>query len=75
MSTRTISVTEEAYECLRSRKKSDSDSFSQVIIRYFSKKRTLSDIMAEIAPDYELADAIESVVEENRKDQGKDIQI
>jgi len=38
MSTKTISITEEAYECLRSLKDSQSDSFSQIIIKYFPKK-------------------------------------
>lgn len=66
MSTKTISITEEAYECLRSLKDSQSDSFSQVIIKYIPKKRSLSEIFADMDPDGEFADAILSVVREGR---------
>jgi predicted CopG family antitoxin len=59
MPTRTISISEEAYEKLKSLKTSEKDSFSDVILRYYPKKRKLSEVPAEIAPNPELADAIE----------------
>ena len=73
MSTKTISITDEAYECLRSLKNSDKESFSQIIIRHVPKKRSLSEIFADIDPDNEFADAIDSVIKERRENQAKDI--
>ena len=59
MPTRTISISEEAYEKLKSLKTSKKDSFSDVILKYYPKKRKLSEVLAEIGPNPELADAIE----------------
>lgn len=59
MPTRTISISEEAYEKLKNLKSSEKDSFSDVILRYYPKKRKLSEVLAEIGPNPELADAIE----------------
>jgi predicted CopG family antitoxin len=42
MSTRTISITDEAYLKLKSLKASEKESFSDVILRYYpSRKKTL----------------------------------
>ena len=49
MSTKTISITEDAYERLRSLKDSDKMSFSEVILKYYPKKGRLSETLAEIA--------------------------
>jgi len=73
MSTKTISITEEAYDCLRSLKSSDAESFSQIIIKFFPKRRTLSEIFADLDPDNEFADAVESIVQERRNDTRKNI--
>jgi predicted CopG family antitoxin len=59
MSTKTITITEEAYERLRSRK-GENQSFSDVIIQHFPAKRKLSEILAEIGRDDELAERIEA---------------
>lgn len=59
MATRTISITDEAYEKLKSLKTSEKDSFSDVILKYYPRKRKLSEILAEIGPNPELADLIE----------------
>lgn len=75
MSTKTISISEEAYECLHSLKSPEANSFSQIIIKYFPKKRSLSEIFADIDPDNEFADAIESVVQEGRADKGEEIRL
>lgn len=66
MPTRTISISEEAYEKLKSLKSSEKDSFSDVILRYYPKKRKLSEVLAEIGPNPELADAIEKASREMR---------
>jgi len=59
MPTRTISISDEAYEKLKSLKTSEKDSFSDVIIKYYPKKRKLSEVLAEIGSNPKLADAIE----------------
>ncbi len=59
MPTRTISISEEAYEKLKSLKTSEKDSFSDVILKFYPKKRKLSDVLAEIGSNPELANAIE----------------
>lgn len=66
MPTRTISISEEAYEKLKSLKSSEKDSFSDVILRYYPKKRKLSEVLAGIGPNPELADAIEKASREMR---------
>jgi predicted CopG family antitoxin len=66
MSTKTITKTEEAYNRLKSRKK-ENQSFSEVIIENFPSKRKLSEILAEIGQDNELADKIEAASSEMRQ--------
>lgn len=75
MSTKTISITEEAYECLRSLKTSENESFSKIIIKHFPKKKTLSEIFSDLDPDNEFADSIEAVIEESRAENPKEINI
>jgi predicted CopG family antitoxin len=58
MSTKTITITEEAYDRLKSRK-SENQSFSEVIIQNFPAKRKLSEILDEIGQDDDLADRID----------------
>lgn len=52
MSTKTITITEEAYERLKNRK-SENQSFSEVIRHNFPAKRRFSEILAEIGKDDE----------------------
>jgi predicted CopG family antitoxin len=59
MPTRTISITEEAYSRLKALKSSKKESFSDVIVKYYPKKRKLSEIIAAIGPSTDLADSIE----------------
>jgi predicted CopG family antitoxin len=59
MSTKTITITKEAYERLKSRK-SENQSFSEVILQNFPSKRMFSEILAEIGKDDELAHRIEA---------------
>jgi predicted CopG family antitoxin len=67
MATKTISITEEAYERLRSLKKNDNASFSDVILEHYPKKKKLSEVLMEIGSNPELADSIENVSREMRK--------
>jgi len=69
MSTKTISITEEAYERLKALKKDDKTSFSDVIVHYYPVKRKLSDVLAELGDCSELADNVETVSREMRKGQ------
>ncbi len=67
MSTRTISITDEAYERLKALKKDERTSFSEVIVKYYPVKRKLSDVLAEIGESTDLADSVEKVSKEMRK--------
>ncbi len=66
MPTRTISITEDAYQRLKSLKSSKKESFSDVILKYYPAKRKLSDVLAEIGVDTELADSIEAASQRMR---------
>ena len=63
MATKTISITDEAYGILKSRK-NDSDSFSDIIVKLAGKKKLASfyGILSEKS-----ADTLERSVLENRK--------
>lgn len=67
MATKTISITEEAYERLRSLKKDEKTSFSDVIVKHYPGKRKLSEVLKEIGANPELADSIERASKEMRK--------
>ena len=67
MSTKTISITEEAYERLKNLKKDEKTSFSDVIVKYYPVKRRLSDVLADLGDCTELADSVEKVSKEMRK--------
>ncbi len=67
MATKTISITEEAYERLRSLKKDEKTSFSDVIVKHYPGKRKLSEVLKEIGANPELADSIERASTEMRK--------
>ena len=71
MSTRTITITEEAYERLKSRK-GKNQSFSEVIVQNLPAKRKLSEILDEIGRDDALADRVETASKEMRHSCKKD---
>ena len=73
MATKTISITEEAYERLRNLKKNDKASFSDVILEHYPKKKKLSEVLREIGANPELADSIERVSREMRKAKLRDV--
>ena len=73
MATKTISITEEAYERLRNLKKDDKVSFSDVIVKYYPVKRKLSDVLAELGDCSELADRVEKVSREMRKSRMREV--
>ncbi len=74
MSTKTITITEEAYERLKSRK-GENQSFSEVILQNFPAKRKLSEILAEIGKDDELADRIDAASREMRQSKMRDVEV
>ena len=63
MATKTISITEEAYERLANQKR-ENESFSMVINRKF-KKYNLLDMAGALSK--ESAEALEKAIKENRK--------
>lgn len=71
MSTKTITITEEAYERLKSRK-GKNQSFLEVIVQNFPAKRKLSQILDEIGRDEALADRVETASREMRHSRMRD---
>jgi len=67
MGTKTISISDDAYDRLKRLKGSSNMSFSEVIIKYTPAKKKLSEIIMEIGPNPELAGAIEKASREMRK--------
>ena len=74
MSTKSITITEEAYERLKSRR-GENQSFSEVILQNFPAKRKLSEILAEIGKDDELADRIDAASKEMRRSKMRDVEV
>ena len=74
MSTKSITITEEAYERLKSRK-GENQSFSEVILQNFPAKRKLSEILAEIGKDEELADRIAAASKQMRQSKMRDVEV
>ncbi len=56
---RTISISDEAYEALKSLKESGRMSFSEVILKYYPRCRALSEVLESITPKENLAASIE----------------
>lgn len=75
MATRTISITEEAYERLKNLKKSEKMSFSEVILEHYPKRRKLSEVLAEIGDSTELAESIEKASKELRKARSREVRV
>ena len=73
MSTKTISITEEAYDRLRALKKDEKTSFSEVIVKYYPVKRNLSEVLAELGDCTDLTNNIESVSREMRKGRMREV--
>ncbi len=71
MSTKTITITEETYERLKSRK-GENQSFSEVIVQNLPAKRKLSQMLEEIGRDDALADRVESASREMRRSRMRD---
>lgn len=75
MATRTISITEEAYERLKNLKKNEKVSFSDVIIEHYPKRRKLAEVLNEIGDCSELAESIEKVSKELRKARFREVKV
>jgi len=73
MATKTISITEEAYNKLKMLKNNETTSFSEVIVKYYPVRRKLSDVLAELGDSADLADTIEKVSREMRKGRMREV--
>ena len=73
MATKTISITEEAYDRLKMLKNDETTSFSEVIVKYYPVRRKLSDVLAELGDSADLADTIEKVSREMRKGRMREV--
>jgi predicted CopG family antitoxin len=67
LATKTISITEEAYDRLKMLKNDETTSFSEVIVKYYPVRRKLSEVLAELGDSADLADTLEKVSREMRK--------
>ncbi len=74
MATKDIATTEESYKRLRSRK-GENQSFSDVILQNFPAKRNLSQVLAEIGRDDDLADRIEAASKEMRQSKMHNVEL
>src|SRR4030067_2415134 len=70
MSTKTITITLEAYKRLRS-KKASNESFTDIILKLTRKKDTLAYIRS-MKPSIELADNIEKAMRKTRKEKRRE---
>ena len=75
MATKTISITEEAYERLKALKKDEKTSFSDVIVQYYPVRRKLSDVLADIGDCTDLAGSVEEVSRNMRKSRMRNVKI
>lgn len=75
MATKTISITEEAYERLRMLKKDEKTSFSDVIVQYYPVRRKLADVLAGLGDCSDLAGSVEKVSGTMRKSRMKTVKI
>lgn len=66
MGTRTIRISDDAYERLSRLKGGTTMSFSEVILRFTPPEKKLSEILKEPGPNQELADSIERASREMR---------
>jgi len=73
MATKTISITEEAYERLRALKRDEKTSFSEVIVKYYPVKRKLSDVLDELGDCTSLADSVETISRGMRKSKLREV--
>ena len=67
MGTRTISISDDAYERLSQLKLGTKMSFSDVILKFTPPRKKLSEILQELGPNRELADSIERASRDMRK--------
>ena len=74
MATKTITISEEACERLLSRK-GENQSFSDFILQQIPAKRNLSQILAEIDRNDDLADRIEAASREMRRSKMRDFEL
>jgi len=73
MATKTISITEEAYDRLLSEKERD-ESFTNIILKLTGRKDLLRYIRS-LKPDENLANSIEEAMTETRKHKLRDVRL
>ncbi|MBU2617762.1 MAG: antitoxin VapB family protein [Euryarchaeota archaeon] len=73
MATKTISITEEAYDRLLSEKERD-ESFTNIILKLTGRKDLLRYIRS-LKPDENLANSIEEAMTETRKHKLRDVHL
>lgn len=74
MPTRTISISEVAYERLKALKR-DKESFSDVILRYFPARKKLTAVLKEIGANPELAEFIREASDRMRHGRMREVEL
>ena len=74
MPTRTISISEVAYERLKALKR-DKESFSDVILRFFPARKKLTEVLIEIGANPELAESIREASDSMRHGRMREVEL
>jgi predicted CopG family antitoxin len=75
MTTKTITITLDAYNRLNQLKKDKNESFSDLITRITPEKRKLSEILANYEPNTDLAISIKDVSKEMRSSRMREVKL
>lgn len=73
MTTKTITITLDAYNRLKQLKKDENEDFSDLIMRLPLKKRRLSEILIDYGANPELAQSVQEASDEMRSSRMREV--
>ncbi|MBL7169429.1 MAG: antitoxin [Candidatus Aenigmarchaeota archaeon] len=74
MAHKTLTISEKAYDRLL-KEKNGRESFTDVIIRITTKKKSLLEVVKKLGPNKNLSDSIEKVYKERSKIKMRDVEL
>ncbi len=74
MAHKTLTISEKAYNRL-SKEKNERESFTDVIIRITTKKKSLLEVFERFGPSKDLADSVEKVYKNRNKIRVRDVKL